>query len=961
MGEINVVSTAQRIVVDPASYSVSIIHSGSQGPPGSPGAQGDPGQAGGSLMSSFWSFATATTSPPGSGQMRTNTAMTELWISEIDTDGFNRQVGLGMIVSGALIYVRAANGTFIDYQITGTPIDNGTWWSFPITTLGGGPITKGARTQINFVIQSVIGIPPGGTVGQVLIKLSDSNYDVGWGDGGTITPPPDDDYTTIAAENALGGYAEANWAVSGAGDLGAIGFATAMSVSGGTTLNFKVHSGGIPYTIEIIRLGWYGGLGARLIHSLSHPAGAAQSDGTLRTEGVGGVGSRDCSGWTVTDTWFVPVGQVRGLYLGVIKRTGQSEFAHIGPFIVNDDHSADAKIAIKLSDATWQAYNAFGTNLSPLSGRGLYGASGMGTMDQGNRTWDVTYDRPLIVADGVPQTTFWNGERPVHAFLERNGYDVTYVSCVDVDSAPYLLLGRSVIISAGHDEYWSQGVRDAWDTAISTGVHAIIMSGNTMLWRIRHVGRRIHCYKDSHSLDGFGSGSDPVSWTGTWRDTRWASRKGENETIGALFVANGIRSDEIVVPVAYNAEKLWRNTSIAGSGSPITLKSDSLGFEWDSYEPSYTNTRRYPDGLKFLSETSINLTGQSANENGSTYASTINPAKHYIVAFKKGSSVTVNFGTNQWGWGLSDFHVRGVAGTSVPMQQATVNLLADMGVQPAALQSGLTIATNQLSSWSWPTLSSISVTPATRTLAITETQQLLALATWSNGVVTDVTATVVWESSIPGKATVSSTGLITGVAGGSTSVTATKSGITDDCAVTVTGGAIEYDSYEEISDVYSGTVYIDGAINIGVRIKRVGTGAILVHGIRYWRTATNQPTAPSAHYTPFGGTGIATTSKTSTVGSGTTTAGWETILFDTPVTINDNGDHSIWLNLPGGGYAATLNYFATQQTSNLGLFQSPSGSGGGCFKQPPVTANSEPPSGGGVSTWYWLDPLVTLA
>lgn len=78
-------------------------------------------------------------------------------------------------------------------------------------------------------------------------------------------------------------------------------------------------------------------------------------------------------------------------------------------------------------------------------------------------------------------------------------------------------------------------------------------------------------------------------------------------------------------------------------------------------------------------------------------------------------------------------------------------------------------------------LTSISVTPPTATLAVAATQQLAV--TDSNGVV--VTSLASYVSSVPAKATVNSAGLITAVATGSTTVTATYMGFTDTCVVTV--------------------------------------------------------------------------------------------------------------------------------------------------------------------------------
>ncbi len=50
-------------------------------------------------------------------------------------------------------------------------------------------------------------------------------------------------------------------------------------------------------------------------------------------------------------------------------------------------------------------------------------------------------------------------------------------------------------------------------------------------------------------------------------------------------------------------------------------------------------------------------------------------------------------GTVQWSWGLDGTHDRGGSTPDSAVQQATVNLLADMSVQPATMQSGLVAAT----------------------------------------------------------------------------------------------------------------------------------------------------------------------------------------------------------------------------------------------------------------------------
>jgi len=84
-----------------------------------------------------------------------------------------------------------------------------------------------------------------------------------------------------------------------------------------------------------------------------------------------------------------------------------------------------------------------------------------------------------------------------------------------------------------------------------------------------------------------------------------------------------------------------------------------------------------------------------------------------------------------------------------------------------------------------PVLTSVSVTPATLTLAAGDISALVATATYDDSSTENVTSSASWSSSDPTKATVSA-GFVTGIAAGSSTVTASYGGQTDTCAVTVT-------------------------------------------------------------------------------------------------------------------------------------------------------------------------------
>ncbi|MFO0600509.1 MAG: Ig-like domain-containing protein [Myxococcaceae bacterium] len=91
-----------------------------------------------------------------------------------------------------------------------------------------------------------------------------------------------------------------------------------------------------------------------------------------------------------------------------------------------------------------------------------------------------------------------------------------------------------------------------------------------------------------------------------------------------------------------------------------------------------------------------------------------------------------------------------------------------------------------------PVLVSIALTPSTLiTLNKTQTQQVTALGTLSNGQTQDVTSTATWSSTTPAVASVSSAGLVTALAAGNTTITATQAGVSGSVPVTVNRPALQ--------------------------------------------------------------------------------------------------------------------------------------------------------------------------
>lgn len=84
------------------------------------------------------------------------------------------------------------------------------------------------------------------------------------------------------------------------------------------------------------------------------------------------------------------------------------------------------------------------------------------------------------------------------------------------------------------------------------------------------------------------------------------------------------------------------------------------------------------------------------------------------------------------------------------------------------------------------TLSSISVTPASASIAVGATRQFVATATYSDNSTAIITNTALWSSSATAAATIASSGLASGVAPGVSTISATSAGKSGNAQLTVT-------------------------------------------------------------------------------------------------------------------------------------------------------------------------------
>src|SRR6267142_308890 len=430
------------------------------------------------------------------------------------------------------------------------------------------------------------------------------------------------------------------------------GYASKTSVNGGEPIDLFVSSRDPRYTIDVFRMGWYAGAGARRV------AGPIERTGLIQE-----MPTPDPSTGLVECRWRDPYAlQTRdgdgvwttGVYLA--RLTGRPSAAQsFIVFVVRDD-APESAMVFQSSVTTFAAFNNWG-------GKSLYG------FNSGNQpARKVSFDRPYaanpygVRLDGAGDfLRRW--EYNTLRWLEREGHDVAYLTDVDTHARADLLPRHRIFLSVGHDEYWSWAMREHVEAARDQGVHLAFLGANACFWQIRFEpgasgapDRTVVAYKDAVATDPVAA--DPSEErarraSGRWRDAPTA--RPESALIGVMYLADPVDGDVVV----YDADH-W---AFAGTGLRRgSVLPGLLGYEVDAVAEGS------PAGLRRLAHSPFS---RPSGETG--YADmTIHETAGGALVFATGSMY--------WNWGLDGYNAPRWHGdrVSAAAQRITRNVLERM-------------------------------------------------------------------------------------------------------------------------------------------------------------------------------------------------------------------------------------------------------------------------------------------
>ncbi len=249
------------------------------------------------------------------------------------------------------------------------------------------------------------------------------------------------------------------------------GFASRTSVRPGEKISLHVSTNpASTFVVDIYRMGYYQGLGGRHVLHLGPFPGIVQPDPP-----VGDMRLRECR-WEPCSTLTIPEDWTSGVYLGKLTAEREGLQSYV-VFVVRDDRRVD--FLFQTSDNTWNAYNRWPSQFSLYDdGKKVWywGPNVRTSFDRPYGKYCQIFDAPLSVGSG--EFLLW--EFPFAFWMEKQGYDVSYISNVDTHADPASLKRARSWLSIGHDEYWSREMFSNMKQAVADGLNLAFFSGNSI-------------------------------------------------------------------------------------------------------------------------------------------------------------------------------------------------------------------------------------------------------------------------------------------------------------------------------------------------------------------------------------------------------------------------------------------------------------------------------------------------
>lgn len=371
------------------------------------------------------------------------------------------------------------------------------------------------------------------------------------------------------------------------------GYAGRLSYAPGQEAELHVSTSAARFSVQVHRVG----VSNELVWSKRDVPGAEHTV----PDNASSFGCR----WPVALTVPVPATWRSGYYRVTLRAEDNGgAFTHRGRrtaegeafFVVRAaEPGRTSRVLLQLSANTYNAYNNWG-------GFSLYAYNGRG----GNQGSRVSFHRP-----GGSQFMSW--EQPFVAWAERSGYVLEYAVNSDLEQVPGLLAAYKLVLSVGHDEYWSAPMRDALEGFITRGGNVAFFSGNAVCWQVRSEdnGNALVCWKQNYFQDPVFKGNDHRTLSTLW--SHHLVQRPENGLTGVGFLWGGYRKSHgqyMNDPADYTVHRpehwvfqgtgLKRGDTFGNNDTIVGYETDGCELAWRDGLPHPTHRDGTPENFTVL-------------------------------------------------------------------------------------------------------------------------------------------------------------------------------------------------------------------------------------------------------------------------------------------------------------------------------------------------------------------------
>lgn len=322
-----------------------------------------------------------------------------------------------------------------------------------------------------------------------------------------------------------------------------------------------------------------------------------------------------------------------------------------------------SKILLQLATNTYNAYTNWG-------GFSLYSYNSLA----GNAGHRVSFHRPV-----ASQYSRW--ELPWVEWAESRGIELEFAANEDLEFHPEMLTGYRLVLSVGHDEYWSAPMRDHLEAWIANAGNMAFFSGNTCCWQIRTESEdhRFTCWKQNYHLDPIFATQQHQTLSTLWSHYRVA--RPENQLTGVGFLWGGYRKShgqfmdepaeyEIHRPEhwVFQGTQLNRGAKLGGKDSIVGYECDGCELKWKDGLPYPTHRDGTPSSFQVLATCPVRWHPDDAEwyekwEKGRT--------GHACLGIYTQGGTVFTTGSTDW--------THGLRGKDPAVEQITLNVLQRLG------------------------------------------------------------------------------------------------------------------------------------------------------------------------------------------------------------------------------------------------------------------------------------------